>query len=126
MKPLPAPSARTPQTLVEIPCNWYMEDMTPLQYFPAQNSQGFVSSSIIEQNWRSRFEFLYGEALERSIEEDSEQGFVFPLILHPDTSGMAHVVGMIDRMISWLKQQGDEVEFVTFGECAAEWKKNHA
>ncbi|KUM62967.1 hypothetical protein ACN42_g4125 [Penicillium freii] len=125
MKPLPAPGARTPQTLVEIPCNWYMEDMTPLGYLPAApNSHGFVSPTTIEQNWKSRFAFLYSEALEKSIEEDSEQGFVFPLVLHPDTSGMAHVVGMIDRMISWLKQQGDEVEFVTFGDCAAEWKKN--
>ncbi|CRL29196.1 Fungal transcriptional regulatory protein, N-terminal [Penicillium camemberti] len=122
MKPLPAPGARTPQTLVEIPCNWYMEDMTPLGYLPAApNSHGFVSPTTIEQNWKSRFAFLYSEALEKSIEEDSEQGFVFPLILHPDTSGMAHVVGMIDRMILWLKQQGDEVEFVTFGECAAEF-----
>ncbi|CAP86869.1 hypothetical protein N7489_003504 [Penicillium chrysogenum] len=125
MKPLPVPAARTPQTLVEIPCNWYMEDMTPMQYLPGlENSHGFVSPLTIEQNWKSRFEFLYSEALEKSIEEDSEQGFVFPLVLHPDTSGMAHVVGMIDRMISWLKQQ--EVEFVTFGECAAEWKRNQA
>jgi hypothetical protein len=124
MKPLPAPTARTPETLVEIPCNWYMEDMTPMQYFNGNpSSHGFVSSAIIEQNWKSRFEFLYSEALEKSIEEDADQGFVFPLVLHPDTSGMAHVVGMIDRMISWLKQQ--EVEFVTFGDCAAEWKKNH-
>jgi hypothetical protein len=102
-----------------------MEDMTPMQYLPGlENSHGFVSPLTIEQNWKSRFEFLYSEALEKSIEEDSEQGFVFPLVLHPDTSGMAHVVGMIDRMISWLKQQ--EVEFVTFGECAAEWKRNQA
>lgn len=125
MKPLPTPAPRTPQTLVEIPCNWYMEDMTPMQFLPAaENSHGFVSPITIEQNWKSRFEFLYSEALEKSIEENAEQGFVFPLILHPDTSGMAHVVGMIDRMISWLKQQGDEVEFVTYGECAEEWKKN--
>ncbi|KAJ5780104.1 hypothetical protein N7457_005264 [Penicillium paradoxum] len=124
MKPLPTPAPRTPQTLVEIPCNWYMEDMTPMQFLPAaENSHGFVSPITIEQNWKSRFEFLYSEALEKALEEDAEQGFVFPLILHPDTSGMAHVVGMIDRMISWLKQQGDEVEFITFGECAAEWKK---
>lgn len=124
MKPLQTPAPRTSQTLVEIPCNWYMEDMTPMQFLPAaENSHGFVSPLTIEQNWKSRFEFLYSEALEKSIEEGCDQGFVFPLVLHPDTSGMAHVVGMIDRMISWLRQQGDGVEFVTFGDCAAEWKK---
>ncbi|KAJ5491194.1 Peptidoglycan deacetylase [Penicillium diatomitis] len=113
MKPLASPGPRTEKTLVEIPCNWYMEDMTPMQFLPAApNSHGFVSPTAIEENWKSRFEFLYNET----------DDFVFPLILHPDTSGMAHVIGMIDRMISWLKQKGDEVEFVTFENCAKEWK----
>ncbi|KAJ5342565.1 Copper amine oxidase N2-terminal [Penicillium brevicompactum] len=94
MKPLSLPAPRTSQTLVEIPCNWYMEDMTPMQFLPAaENSHGFVSPVTIEHNWKSRFEFLYSEALEKSIEEGCEQGFVFPLVLHPDTSGMAHVIG---------------------------------
>lgn len=98
-----------------------------MQFLPAaENSHGFVSPVTIEHNWKSRFEFLYSEALEKSIEEGCEQGFVFPLVLHPDTSGMAHVVGMIDRVISWLKQQGEGVQFVTFGNCAADWKKKQA
>ncbi|EPS25713.1 putative peptidoglycan N-acetylglucosamine deacetylase [Penicillium oxalicum 114-2] len=113
MKPLASPGPRTEKTLVEIPCNWYMEDMTPMQFIPAApNSHGFVSPTAIEENWKSRFDFLYNET----------EDFVFPLILHPDTSGMAHVIGMIDRMISWLKQKGEEVEFVTFENCATEWK----
>ncbi|KAJ5883773.1 Peptidoglycan deacetylase [Penicillium subrubescens] len=113
MKPLAQPGPRTDKTLVEIPCNWYMEDMTPMQFIPAaNNSHGFVSPTAIEENWKSRFEFLYNET----------EDFVFPLVLHPDTSGMAHVIGMIDRMITWLKQKGDEVEFVTFENCAKEWK----
>ncbi|GLI73834.1 hypothetical protein PoHVEF18_002064 [Penicillium ochrochloron] len=113
MKPLAQPGPRTDKTLVEIPCNWYMEDMTPMQFIPAaNNSHGFVSPTAIEENWKSRFEFLYNET----------EDFVFPLVLHPDTSGMAHVIGMIDRMITWLKQKGDEVEFVTFEDCAKEWK----
>ncbi|OGE53705.1 hypothetical protein PENARI_c007G00042 [Penicillium arizonense] len=125
MKPLPLPAARTSKTLVEIPCNWYMEDMTPMQFLPAaENSHGFVSPMTIEQNWKSRFEFLYSEALDKAEEDSSPQGFIFPLVLHPDTSGMAHVAGMIDRMISWLKQQ--DVEFVTFGDCAAEWKREQS
>ena len=74
MKPLPAPAPRTNETLVEVPCNWYMEDMTPMQFIPsATNSHGFVSPAAIEQNWKSRFEFLYNEA----------DDFVFPLVLHP-------------------------------------------
>ncbi|KAL4737652.1 hypothetical protein BDV11DRAFT_191196 [Aspergillus similis] len=118
MHPLPPPAPRTASTLVEIPCNWYMEDMTPMQFLPAAaNSHGFVSPETIEKNWRARFEYLYNETI-----DGARQDFIFPLILHPDTSGMAHVIGMIDRVIGWLKGW-EGVEFVTFGECAKEWKR---
>ncbi|KAL2871687.1 polysaccharide deacetylase family protein [Aspergillus lucknowensis] len=121
MHPLPPPSPRTPSTLVEIPCNWYMEDMTPMQFLPAApNSHGFVSPEIIERNWKARFEYLYNETI-----DGVQQDFVFPLVLHPDTSGMAHVIGMIDRVIAWLKGW-EGVEFVTFGRCASEWKDSHS
>jgi NAD(P)-dependent dehydrogenase (short-subunit alcohol dehydrogenase family)/peptidoglycan/xylan/chitin deacetylase (PgdA/CDA1 family) len=117
MHPLPAPEPATSKTLVELPCNWYMEDMTPMQFLPAApNSHGFVSPTQIEDNWKARFGFLYNEAMETG------EGFLFPIILHPDTSGMAHVIGMIDRTIQWLKAQGGHVEFMTYGQCAAEWK----
>ncbi|KAL4758334.1 polysaccharide deacetylase family protein [Aspergillus foveolatus] len=117
MHPLPPPAPRTASTLVEIPCNWYMEDMTPMQFLPAAaNSHGFVSPETIEKNWKARFEYLYNETI-----DGVKQDFIFPLILHPDTSGMAHVIGMIDRVIGWLKGW-EGVEFVTFGECAKEWK----
>ncbi|BCS17469.1 polysaccharide deacetylase family protein [Aspergillus puulaauensis] len=117
MHPLPPPAPRTASTLVEIPCNWYMEDMTPMQYLPAvANSHGFVSPDTIEQNWKARFEYLYHETI-----DGATQDFVFPLVLHPDTSGMAHVIGMIDRVIEWLKGW-DGVEFSTYGDCAKQWK----
>lgn len=120
MHPLPAPEPVTSKTLVELPCNWYMEDMTPMQFLPAApNSHGFVSPGQIEANWKARFEFLYSEAMENRT---TSEGFLFPIVLHPDTSGMAHVIGMIDRMIQWLKAQGNHVEFVTYGHYAAEWK----
>lgn len=71
--------------------------------------------------WKSRFEFLYHEH-----DEELRAGkgdFIFPLILHPDTSGMAHVIGMIDEMIGWLKARGGEVEFVRYEDVAREWKQ---
>ncbi|KAL4912967.1 hypothetical protein BDW62DRAFT_215896 [Aspergillus aurantiobrunneus] len=117
MHPLPPPAPRTASTLVEIPCNWYMEDMTPMQFLPAAaNSHGFVSPETIEANWKARFEFLYHETI-----DGEQRDFVFPLVLHPDTSGMAHVIGMVDRVVGWLKGW-EGVEFTTFGECARKWK----
>ncbi len=89
-----------------------------MQFIPAAtNSHGFVSPETIEKNWKARFEFLYHDTI-----DGAKQDFVFPLVLHPDTSGMAHVIGMIDRVIEWLKGW-DGVEFSTYGDCATEWKR---
>ncbi|KAH6679562.1 polysaccharide deacetylase family protein-like protein [Halenospora varia] len=124
MKPLPASTQPTDKTLVELPCNWYMEDMTPMQYLPAApNSHGYVPANSIMEMWKSRFNFLYHE--HDDDEEylvDGNGGFIFPLVLHPDTSGMAHVIGMIDEIITWLKSRGNEVEFCKYEDVAREWK----
>jgi len=73
--------------------------------------------------WMDRFEFLRGEMAEMSEEgEGKEEMVVFPLVLHPDTSGMAHVLPMIERVVRWLMGFGEEVEFLTFGEVAGRWK----
>lgn len=98
-----------------------MEDMTPMQYLPTvANSHGFVSPETIERNWKARFEYLYDEEI-----DGAKHDFVFPLVLHPDTSGMAHVIGMIERVIVWLKSW-EGVEFTTFGKCATEWKQRRS
>ncbi|TAQ89363.1 hypothetical protein B7494_g2334 [Chlorociboria aeruginascens] len=132
MHPTPSLPPLSSTTLVEIPANWYMEDMTPMQYLPAApNSHGFVSANAVMEMWKERFEFLYSDCGDEESEQDvagdekakKETGFIYPLVLHPDTSGMAHVIGMIDRMISWLKSQGKEVEFCRYEDVALEFKK---
>ncbi|KAI4630546.1 hypothetical protein J4E80_001484 [Alternaria sp. BMP 0032] len=124
MKPLPKPSAPTTKTLVEIPANWYTEDMTPLQYLPnAPNSHGYVDVRVMENMWKDKFEWIRSEMLESNGKKDT---VVFPLVLHPDTSGMAHVIGMIERVIKWLKAWDGDVEFCTYEEAAGEWKEKNA
>jgi NAD(P)-dependent dehydrogenase (short-subunit alcohol dehydrogenase family)/peptidoglycan/xylan/chitin deacetylase (PgdA/CDA1 family) len=111
--------------LVEIPCNWYMEDMTPMQYWPhAENSQGYVDARVIEHMWKERFEFLLREQEDEDEEttKAKDSMTVFPLVLHPDTSGMAHVLPMIERFLKWAQEKGDAVEFITFGDAAERWK----
>jgi len=46
-------------------------------------------------------------------------------VLHPDTSGMAHIIGMIDRMIGWLKGRGEEVVFCRYEDVARKWKAEY-
>lgn len=97
--------------------------MTPLQFLPAApNSHGYVPTSSILTMWKSRFNFLYHE-YDASELREGKGNFIFPLVLHPDTSGMAHVIGMIDEMIGWLKGWGGEVEFRRYEDVAREWKE---
>lgn len=104
--------------LVEIPCGWYNEDMMPLQYLPhLANSNGYVSTRVVEQMWKDKFMWLWENGKEGTQSAD----FIFPILMHPDTSGMAHIIGMSERVVTWLKSWGDSVEFCTHEEIAREW-----
>lgn len=105
----------TGQTLVEIPTGWNNEDMMALQYFPhAHNSHGHVDARVVEQRWKDIFLWLWENG-----DVDQEDGsFIFPILMHPDTSGMAHVMGMVDRFVGWLRNWGDSVQFQTFSSIA--------
>lgn len=120
MHPSPDFASLPKSTLVEIPGNWYGEDMTPLQFFPnTPNSAGYVDVRVVERIWKDRFEWLREEAQE--AEEGSD--VVFGLILHPDTSGMAHVIGMVKRFLEYLKGFGEEVEWCRYEEIAEGFRR---
>jgi NAD(P)-dependent dehydrogenase (short-subunit alcohol dehydrogenase family)/peptidoglycan/xylan/chitin deacetylase (PgdA/CDA1 family) len=107
-------------SLVEVPANWYAEDMTPLQFFPhTPNSAGYVDVRVVERMWMDRFEWLRSEA-------DEGQDVVFGLVLHPDTSGMAHIIGMVKRFLEWLKGFGEEVEWCRYEEIAQQFRDRQA
>ncbi|KAL8761460.1 MAG: hypothetical protein Q9184_002417 [Pyrenodesmia sp. 2 TL-2023] len=132
----PAPSSfPTSSTLIEIPCNWYGEDETPLSYLPhVHNSHGYVDVRVVEQMWKDRFEWLWEHAHEdleqptgNAPDQEKAEGlteFIFPMVLHPDTSGMAHIIGMIERILVWLKgKEGAGVEFCRYEDIAREAKE---
>lgn len=123
MKPLPKPAPPTSKSLVEIPANWYTEDMTPLQFWPhTSNSQGYVDVRVIENMWKDKFEWIRSEMQDLGEKDVC----VFPLVLHPDTSGMAHVIGMVERVVKWLQAWGGDVEFCTYESVAKDWKDKNA
>lgn len=121
MHPSPHFDALPKSTLVEIPCNWYMEDATPMQFYPNNpNTQGYVDVRVIERMWKDRVEWLRREM--RDEGEESGEMKVLAIVCHPDTSGMAHIIGMIERFLEWLQAFGEEVEFVTCGQLAEEFR----
>ena len=72
-----------------------------------------------------RFQFLMKEAAETYREDgkDEGEGRMFMLVLHPDTSGMAHVIGMVERFLEWVGSQGEAVEFWKCEELAGWWRE---
>lgn len=121
--------------LVEIPGSWYTEDMTPMAYYPyTPNSQGYVAAEVVEKMWWNRFTWLWENECDVA-NVDYEEGkyvTVFPLILHPETSGRAHIIGMLERFIVRLldfkkdveKAGYGEVSFVRMDEVAGEIRKH--
>ena len=126
MHPLPLPS---PTPIVEVPASWYTEDLTPLGYFPhLENSHGYVDVRVIERMWWDRFEWLWEN---EGVDVDAGQdGFIFPLLFHPEGAGRSHIIGMVERMIKRLmewgtkaKESGEgEVVFETTLTVARKWK----
>ncbi|PYH45814.1 SDR family oxidoreductase/polysaccharide deacetylase family protein [Aspergillus saccharolyticus JOP 1030-1] len=110
MHPIPqSPTTPDRRPLVCVPCNWYMEDMTPMQFLPhAPNSHGYTDVRVIENMWKDRFLWI----------RENEEEPIFPVLMHPDTSGMTHVIGMLERLLRWLQGWGEEVEFCQTGEIA--------
>jgi len=105
MKPL----VRGEETnLVEIPANWYLDDLPPMMFVKASaNSHGFVSPRELEQTWRDQFDWVYREM---------DYG-VFTMTIHPDVSGRPQNLLMLERLIEHISGH-DGVTWSTFDEIA--------
>ncbi|KIJ58769.1 hypothetical protein HYDPIDRAFT_119236 [Hydnomerulius pinastri MD-312] len=99
-------------SIVEIPANWYLEDMTPMMFMKASpNSHGWVAPQAIEQLWKDTFTYFYRE----------EKDFIFPISIHPDVSGRPQVILMLERFIEWINTH-DHVQWATFHEMAQDFR----
>lgn len=94
--------------LVEIPANWYLDDLPPMMFIKAApNSHGFVSPRDIEQMWRDQFDWVYREM---------DQA-VFTMTIHPDVSGRPQVLLMLERLIEHINSH-EGVNWMTFDQIA--------
>jgi peptidoglycan-N-acetylglucosamine deacetylase len=105
MKPL----VRGDETnLVEIPANWYLDDLPPMMFIKASpNSHGFVNPRHLEEMWRDQFDWVYRE---------QEYGVV-TFTVHPDVSGRPQVLLMLERLIAHINGH-EGVRWATFDEIA--------
>jgi peptidoglycan/xylan/chitin deacetylase (PgdA/CDA1 family) len=105
MKPL----VRGEETgLVEIPANWYLDDLPPMMFIKASaNSHGFVSPRALEESWRDQFDWVYREL----------DYAAFTFTIHPDVSGRPQNLMMLERLIEHINSH-EGVRWSTFDEIA--------
>jgi peptidoglycan/xylan/chitin deacetylase (PgdA/CDA1 family) len=98
--------------LVEIPANWYLDDLPPMMFVKASpNSHGFVSPRHLEEMWRDQFDWVYRES----------DYAVFTMTIHPDVSGRPQSLLMHERLIEYISGH-EGVRWVTFDEIADDFK----
>lgn len=79
--------------LVEIPTNWYIDDLPPLMFIKqAPNSGGWFNPRDIEEMWRDQFDWVYREM----------DYAVFPITIHPEVAGRPQVLLMLERLIAHI------------------------
>lgn len=110
MKPL----VRGSETdLVEIPANWYLDDIPPMMFIKkSPNSFGFHSPREIGQMWIDQFDWVY----------ENMDYAVFPMTIHPDVSGRPQVLLMHQRIIEHINKH-EGVKWVNLNQMADDFLK---
>ncbi|GAA8755206.1 polysaccharide deacetylase [Helicobacter pylori] len=99
--------------LVEIPANWYLDDLPPMMFIKkSPNSFGFVSPHDIGQMWIDQFDWVYREM----------DYAVFSMTIHPDVSGRPQVLLMHEKIIEHINKH-EGMRWVTFNEIADDFLK---
>lgn len=98
--------------LVEIAANWHLDDLPPFMFIKNNpDGHGWTNPRDLEDIWRDHFDYFYREYDE----------FIFPMTIHPDASGRAHVILMHERLIEYINSH-EGVEWVTMGEISDDFK----
>jgi peptidoglycan/xylan/chitin deacetylase (PgdA/CDA1 family) len=95
-------------SLVEIPANWYLDDLPPMMFIKASpNSHGFVSPRHLGEMWQDQFDWVYREM----------DYAAFTMTIHPDVSGRPQTLLMLERLIEHVNGH-EGVVWSTFDEIA--------
>ena len=68
--------------------SWALDDWPPFHADPSRpGAQGYVSPDSIAASWKDSFTYCYNHY----------DTFIFPMSIHPQVSGMPHILMMHDR-----------------------------
>ncbi|MGY1786840.1 polysaccharide deacetylase family protein [Geodermatophilus sp. SYSU D00698] len=94
--------------LIEIPANWYLDDLPPMMFIKASpNSHGFVSPRHLGEMWQDQFDWVHREM----------DYAVVTFTVHPDVSGRPQVLLMLERLIERVNAH-EGVRWTTFDQIA--------
>jgi peptidoglycan/xylan/chitin deacetylase (PgdA/CDA1 family) len=98
---------------VEIPTNWYLDDLPPLMFIKkAPNSGGWFNPRDIEEMWRDQFDWVYREM----------DYAVFPITIHPDVAGRPQVLLVLERLIAYINAHAG-VQWMTMDKIAEDFRR---
>lgn len=101
--------------LIEIPANWYLDDLPPMMYIKASpNSHGYVNPRQLEEMWRDQFDWVYREL----------DYAAFTFTIHPDVSGRPQALLMLERMIEHINQH-EGIRWATFDDIATDFARRY-
>ena len=83
--------------IVILPIHWILDDWTHFGWNlnPALSSQANIQSQeIVFQIWRDEFEGMY----------DLDEGCIFTLLMHPQLSGRASRIKLLERLIQHIRR----------------------
>jgi peptidoglycan/xylan/chitin deacetylase (PgdA/CDA1 family) len=99
--------------VVEIPVAWELDDAPYFLFNFHPYRSGLASPSHVFEVWSSEFRAAY------------EQGGVFTLTMHPQISGRAHRIELLQRLIQYIKGFPG-VWFATCSQVAEAWKSSQS
>jgi len=72
----------------------HIDDWPPLNPTLGKPGHGYVDPHVVETQWKEQFDYAYREY----------DTFIFPMSIHPQVSGKAHIVLMHERSVYSLRK----------------------
>lgn len=79
--------------VIELPCSWFLDDWPQTEYLTG-GQEGQRPADDIYDRWATYFDTA------------AEEGGCYVLTMHPQTSGRAHMVKMLERLIQYMIPRG--------------------
>lgn len=98
-----------PSRVLELPVSWYLDDWPPMEY-AAGVSAGLGDHELLLRRWVDIFDYC----------QNSHDAGLYILTVHPQCSGRAHLIGVLERLIQHCASYSD-VWFATLSEVFDCW-----